>query len=87
MCHSIMGTFVCMDDILHPLDCSQSTFINTAVHIYTAVYIYEQMYTRSTVFVSCTSHSISSDVGGSSVYMLLSLVNKETALAFDRTAA
>ena len=28
-----------------------------------------------------------SDVRGSSVYVLLSLVNKETALAFDRTAA
>ena len=27
------------------------------------------------------------DVGGSSVYVLLSLVNKKTALAFDMTAA
>ena len=30
---------------------------------------------------------IPNDVGGSSVYVLLSLVNKETALAFYRTAA
>ena len=30
---------------------------------------------------------VQDDVGGSSVYLLLSLINKETALAFDRTAA
>ena len=30
---------------------------------------------------------MASDIGGLSVYVLLSLVNKEIALAFDRTAA
>ena len=44
-------------------------------------------YVNVKAFLFCLNRKRGNDGGGLTVYVLLSLVNKETALAFDRTAA
>ena len=44
-------------------------------------------YVKVKAFLFCLNRKRGNDGGGLTVYVLLSLVNKETALAFDRTAA